>query len=244
VTSSGAQRRGQAFAPIHWSEPQALAARVGAVVNPVVDPVSGEPEFKHTPVRVEPYSVSGYGYLLLPAMPDCEDFAWWARVRLAGGWRVEFAHRERLADAGAWLRRRLGVPDGADTLEYVDPAGGVSRLAWLDDGVLRGFACLSPRPDLPPREWLSSRLGAEPLDAAQRATLLAGRPPVAGADPGPTVCACFGVGRLQILRAIRRQGLTTPEQITRVLKAGGNCGSCVPELRALLAEQAAREVVA
>jgi hypothetical protein len=36
--------------------------------------------------------------------------------------------------------------------------------------------------------------------------------------------------------AIREQGLTTPEAIGAALKAGTNCGSCVPELRQLIAQ--------
>ena len=37
---------------------------MGALVNPVVDSVSGEPEFKHTPARVEPFAVQWYGFIL------------------------------------------------------------------------------------------------------------------------------------------------------------------------------------
>lgn len=53
---------------------------------------------------------------------------------------------------------------------------------------------------------------------------------------GPTVCSCFGVGRNTICDAIRTQGLSSTGEITACLKAGGNCGSCVPELKRLLVE--------
>ncbi|HEY8519284.1 MAG TPA: (2Fe-2S)-binding protein [Gammaproteobacteria bacterium] len=48
--------------------------------------------------------------------------------------------------------------------------------------------------------------------------------------------ACFAVGRKTLLDAIRTQALVTTEQIGRALKAGTHCGSCIPELEALLAE--------
>ena len=32
------------FAPIHWSDANASAARVGALVAPLTDPFSGQPE--------------------------------------------------------------------------------------------------------------------------------------------------------------------------------------------------------
>ena len=60
-------------------------------------------------------------------------------------------------------------------------------------------------------------------------------PGAAGVDPGRTVCACFQVGLNTLVRAIAEQGLTSPQAIGAALKAGTNCGSCVPELRQILA---------
>jgi assimilatory nitrate reductase catalytic subunit len=48
------------------------------------------------------------------------------------------------------------------------------------------------------------------------------------------VCACFGVGRGAIDAAIAG-GCHDLFSIGRRLKAGTNCGSCVPELRRLIA---------
>jgi assimilatory nitrate reductase catalytic subunit len=64
-------------------------------------------------------------------------------------------------------------------------------------------------------------------------------PAAATADPGPVVCACFGVGRNTLCDAISRHKLATAQQIGAQLKAGTNCGSCLPEIRALLASLAA-----
>jgi assimilatory nitrate reductase catalytic subunit len=44
------------------------------------------------------------------------------------------------------------------------------------------------------------------------------------------------VGRNTICDAIRIQKLETVPQVTACLKAGGNCGSCVPEIKKLLVE--------
>ncbi|MCP5307179.1 MAG: (2Fe-2S)-binding protein, partial [Chromatiaceae bacterium] len=74
------------------------------------------------------------------------------------------------------------------------------------------------------------------LDSAQRASLLAGRPGQGQRDQGRIVCACFGVGLNTLTTAIRAQQLTTPQAIGAALKAGTNCGSCVPELRQLIAQ--------
>ncbi|MFO7482793.1 (2Fe-2S)-binding protein, partial [Oceanibaculum nanhaiense] len=93
-------------------------------------------------------------------------------------------------------------------------------------------------------DWLAELFAAAALEPAQRASLLSGRPPHGGEDRGRTVCACFNVGRSTLIRAIRAQDLDTIEAIGLALQAGTNCGSCVPELKSLLAELAADATVA
>jgi assimilatory nitrate reductase catalytic subunit len=53
-------------------------------------------------------------------------------------------------------------------------------------------------------------------------------------DPGRIVCACFGVGLKAIDGAIRDRRLTTAAEIGEALRAGTNCGSCLPELKQIL----------
>src|SRR3569623_2033244 len=50
VLSEG-QRPGQVFVPMHWTAQYAAHGRVDALVNPATDPLSGQPELKHTPVQ-------------------------------------------------------------------------------------------------------------------------------------------------------------------------------------------------
>jgi len=64
--------------------------------------------------------------------------------------------------------------------------------------------------------------------------LLAG---MGGIGAGPAVkivCSCFSVAQEEILAAIQSGGLTSTAQIGARLKAGTNCGSCIPELKKLL----------
>ena len=72
------------------------------------------------------------------------------------------------------------------------------------------------------------------LNRQDRISLLTGSPSKDRPDDGRIVCSCFGVGVNTLAQAIREQGLTTPAAIGDVLKAGTNCGSCIPELRALI----------
>jgi assimilatory nitrate reductase catalytic subunit len=215
-------------------------------VNPAVDPVSGEPEFKHTPVRVEPFGVSWYGFILSRSELALEEAANWTRIQGKDFVRYELAGRNSFADAAGWTRRLLGVRDeDADWIEVEDRHGGMVRAAHLVDGRIEACLFVSQRQDLPgpaspSRNWLAQMFDKDSLSPQDRIGLLSGRARLsgenAGADPGPTVCSCFGVGRNTIRLAVEQHGLRDAAEVTACVKAGGNCGSCVPEIRALLDE--------
>ena len=234
VAHGGGIARGAAFVPIHWNGQTASDARVGALVNPDVDPVSGEPEFKHTPVRIEPFGVAWYGFILSRTELNLAPIAHWTRVRGSGFVRYELAGRAPVTPEMA--RALLGADADADWIEYQDQSEGMLRAALLVDGRLEACLFVARAPSLPARTWLGGLFAAAELGPRERATLLAGRAVQLGPDPGPTVCSCFGVGRNTICAAIRAQDLQTPGQVTACLKAGGNCGSCVPEIKSLLHE--------
>jgi assimilatory nitrate reductase catalytic subunit len=72
------------------------------------------------------------------------------------------------------------------------------------------------------------------LENVDRMNLLAGKAAHDMEDSGETVCACFGVGINTLRKAILQQNLVSVEAIGLALKAGTNCGSCIPELKKLL----------
>jgi assimilatory nitrate reductase catalytic subunit len=237
VRHGGGIPRGSVFVPIHWNGQFSSDARVGALVNPVVDPVSGEPEFKHTPVRVEPFGVSWHGFVLSRGELPAEALTYWTRVQGRQFQRYEFAGREAVSDRAAWARELLGVADPeADWLEYEDRTAGVYHAGYVVNDRLEACVYVSTRPELPSRSWLAGLFGRDRLEDTDRIGLLLGQPMEKGADAGPTVCSCFGVGRNTICDAVRKHDLKTPAEITACVKAGGNCGSCVPELKKLLVE--------
>jgi assimilatory nitrate reductase catalytic subunit len=235
VQHGGGIARGSAFIPIHWNNQNASDARVGALVNPVVDPISGEPEFKHTPVKIDRFPVKWHGFILSREDLNLDSMAYWTRVQGKDFARYELAGRNTIEDFSKWARDVLGVKDDdADWLEYADKREGTYRAVHLVNDRIVQCIFVSPRPDLPARGWLSGLFAKEQLEAADRAAVLAGRPIEKGADTGPTVCSCFGVGRNTICNAIREKDLKSAAEVTACVKAGGNCGSCVPEIKQLL----------
>lgn len=216
---------GHPFAPIHWSGATGSGGRVSALGTGVTDPISGQPASKSALVTVTRFDAAWYGYLLT-ADKVTPDSAYWARARLPGGWQIEMADTVPPADWAIWAQDLLGI--GPASLEVEDRAGGQHRLAFHRQGRLVAALFVSPAPVRLSRDHLAGLLGQDAPD------ILAGRPSADCPDPGPTVCACLNVGRLTILRAVD-QGIDTVEALGTALGAGSNCGSCRPELAALLA---------
>jgi assimilatory nitrate reductase catalytic subunit len=208
---------------------------VGAAVNPVVDGLSGEPEFKHTPARVEPFPVEWYGFLLTRRDLETPDVTWWTRISGVHCTRYELAGREIPQDWSAWGRRLFGAPQSGHEDEYLEleePSEGVYRAAHLVGDRLESCLYVATRADLSGRGPLANLFAVEMLTEVQRMALLTGG--AVTEDVGPIVCSCFGVGRDTIRRVIAEHGLSAPHQISSRLRAGTNCGSCLPEIKALL----------
>ncbi|MGD2076556.1 MAG: molybdopterin-dependent oxidoreductase [Gammaproteobacteria bacterium] len=234
---SDAQRRGSVFVPMHWNNQFASAAVVDALVSAFPDPHSGQPEFKHTPVRVVAYRPVWYGFVLSRHRVDIGDACYWVRSRRRGLWHYELAGETLASDWARQARRMLQADvDGAQWSEMFDSAQRSYRGARLVAGRLDGCVFIGPDHRLPPRDWLIGLFGRDRVDGRDRMRVLAGTPEAGREDGGRTVCSCFGVGRNTLCRAVRELGLKSAEEIGQRLHAGTNCGSCVPELRALLAE--------
>jgi assimilatory nitrate reductase catalytic subunit len=229
------QRPGSLFVPMHWSDSLARCARADALINPATDPVSGQPELKHTPARIETFSAVWHAFLLSRQPVELDDVDYRVMVRGEGYGRYELAGTSHIADWKTWARQHLGS-DG-DWIDFADPTKGRYRGARIANGRLEACLFVAPGPDLPGRAWLGSLFAAARLNAAARHSLLVGRPARGQPDSGATVCACFNVGLNTIVEAIRAQGLVSVEAIGAALQAGTNCGSCLPELARILEEE-------
>lgn len=53
-------------------------------------------------------------------------------------------------------------------------------------------------------------------------------------DEGSLVCSCYGVSEHRIRRIIIENNLTTAEQVTSYVKAGGGCGACLVDVEDIL----------
>ena len=88
---------------------------------------------------------------------------------------------------------------------------------------------------IPKEKMHCSVMGREALEAAinnYRGLESAGE----HMDEGKIICKCFGVTDEKIKRVALENNLHTVEEVTNYTKAGGGCGSCIPQIEDILNE--------
>ncbi|VAW99896.1 Assimilatory nitrate reductase large subunit [hydrothermal vent metagenome] len=229
------QRLGSVFIPMHWNDQFSSKSYCGALINPNVDPISGQPEFKHTPVSITRYQPSWYGFLLSRRKLTVHNSSYWAATRGRGLWRYEIAGQDKPEDWAACARSLLCQhADQVEWVEYFDSAATRYRGARIENGHLESCIFIGPDFNLPERDWLSNLFTKDKLSDVERHSVLTGKPARGQKDAGKIICACFNVGVNSIIDAINNNNIKTVDEIGKLLKAGSNCGSCVPELSSLL----------
>jgi assimilatory nitrate reductase catalytic subunit len=207
VVVSERQQRGMLFAPIHWSEATASAARVGALVAPLTDPFSGQPENKATPASIAPYEYVFRGFALSRRPLELPPQVWWARVAVGGGYGYLLADNADLARWQPWLRSAVA----GDLAEYSDFGGGVYRAAAFAGGAIEACLFVGPAHDAGDWDVAKNLFATGVLSEDQRRMLLSGQSSDGLASAGPIVCACFGVGRATICDTIAAGAGTAAE---------------------------------
>ncbi|MGZ8165867.1 MAG: molybdopterin-dependent oxidoreductase [Methylobacter sp.] len=236
VQITDSQQQGSLFVPMHWTEQLASRGRMGALVNPIVDPVSKQPECKHTPVRIKTYQPVWHGFILSRRELNITESEYLVKIKGEQFYRYELAGETLPENWQDWARKSLWgtTVENSQWQEYQDPGINNYRAAHIIGNYLESVIFIAADINLPERSWLTSLFASAELDKESRKSLLTGLPPLGVPDVGPIVCACFNVGEKTIQTVIRENNLRTPQQVGQYLKAGTNCGSCVPEIKALL----------
>jgi assimilatory nitrate reductase catalytic subunit len=221
--------QGQLFAPMHWTRQRTQKGAINAVTAPITDPVSGQPALKSAAVSAQVYKAKWYGFLACRTEPIAQT-PYASVARTTSGWQVEMASKQ-IPDDWEALAHSISGQSSADLSMHTDLATGAIRIAIMDEGEITALFFASPLPVVVSRPAIIDMIGTQtPALAA-----LAGRSPSDRPDPGATVCACFNVGRNTLLSAVA-QGAGTVTALGEATCAGTNCGSCKPELTALLAQ--------
>ena len=236
------QEKGSVFAPIHWTDQNASAARVDALVAANVDPVSGQPESKSASVQIEAWPAVWFGFALTREKPKEIPAGYWALARTRFGWRIELAGKKAPSDWDAFARALIGVSEvGLEIAQLQDFRSGVRRWLFAQQGRSAGLLFVAREPVSAYRAFLCAEFEKEtPSNASP---LLAACPGASIADCGLMICVCHGVGTKEIADAISLNGAHDLDAVGRLTKAGTGCGSCRPEIQRILKNSIDRALV-
>jgi len=231
-------QQGTVFVPIHWSDQNASNAVVSKLISPGRDAVSGQPEFKNTAVAVAPFNAAWSGLVVTKSYIDGPDVDYWTRMQARGCSVMTMSGLTAPDDWQVFIDKMAGQHD-FEWVSYSDSVKSIHRFAGFLSGQLQMIVFISPHPNLPDLTWIEEQFSDQDTKKTTRLAVLAGRSSGPVIDPGALVCSCFGVGLNQLIKAIVENGAMTVETIGDLIKAGTNCGSCRPEIQAILEKQRA-----
>ncbi|MDY1038308.1 nitrate reductase [Lelliottia sp. CFBP8978] len=231
------QPQGQLFAPMHWNGCFARQGKVNALVEGRCDPHSGQPESKQTAVRITPWQPGWQGELYARTLPELPAFVYWWRKAAAGVEHLTLASDKPLLD---WIMTHCNAHGWQ--LHIARTSERSSVLAWHHGELMLGYWEGTTLPELAHSSVVPA-FSHPPVGLVERHTLLAGRAAGERVEQGRIICSCFGIGETVIREAIA-DGCHSPAALGAKLRCGTNCGSCVPELKGLIAECSAKQKVA
>ena len=117
------------------------------------DPISGQPELKHAPVKLQRYAPAWYGFALSREPLAPAGCSYLVRAEGQGYWRYELAGEQVPVSWSAWSDALLGPRE--ERLEFSDSAGRYRGARVVGDR-LQACVFVATTKALPSRTWLAS----------------------------------------------------------------------------------------
>ena len=223
------------FLPIHWSGFNSSGGLTGALYASHTDPVSGQPEGKSIPVSIDKIDVKYAGLILSRKSVNPKLPIFYSR-RKSNNCFLHSLALEQEPDEG-WTERvaRFLGKEIDELIVYEDATQGVFRSACFVDGKIDIAVFISPGV-LPLEEIEAERWFNANISTDHNQWMSLSPKSIDGSESqGPTVCSCFSIGTKTIEQAVACGKAKSVEDIGELLGAGTNCGSCLPEIRKLVA---------
>ena len=234
---SNSQRPGELFVPMHWSREFSSQGIVNALVHPFLDPHSKQPEFKQTPVRLRSLNPAWVGVAYCRGDIVLDGLLYSNRVAMGNSvWRYDLAGQNTFSQWPSVARGLFSKTGDSAWLEYIDTGSFVYRGAFMDGERVGGCLFMAKRAPTCNSGAINTLFSQEITSNQDRGTILSGGCSSTTQGEGITICACFGVSREKIMTVLAGGQAATVEAVGQRLKAGTNCGSCIPEIRSIIAE--------
>ena len=247
VQASSNIQIGNIFAPIHWTDKFAKSAIVSAVISPTNDPFSGQPESKAVPVKAISLSADAWCTVALSKNlseqfteklnnliknKDTEkQLIYWSRTPLGKDSDHEcyFLAINAEFDPDFLFTAMHSHHTELQSIRFANELTKDRRIALINETHAQLIYYAHENIEkLPSKVWLAEQLEQEIQNSAY--SLIMGEQ----APAEKMICTCFQISESSILRSIEA-GNDTPEALGNELQCGTNCGSCIPELKELIA---------
>ncbi|MGR5062693.1 nitrate reductase [Photobacterium sp. DNB22_13_2] len=238
---------GQVFAPFHWNNCTTSMGKVNTLIAAERDPLSGQPEFKATPVNIEPSPYQSEALLITQdkrAATSMSHQAHWTSQRTHNGHLFRVISQQQPEQLHASLAAHLSnvqssVRGKGQQLINIE-VNNESRYALFQNNHIHSAFIVSADLHHCDYDYLYTLIGRPLSDPLVQALFTGKAPP--GHQNGRLVCACKQVGVRTIEHAIRAKSCCSVKQISDATQAGTGCGSCLPELQLMLEEIYVKQV--
>ncbi len=235
----------QTFIPMHWGGQYMNGLGVNALMPSAYDQRSKQPELKHAAVKLEKLELpwrmtvmrAGASLHLLqmirPLLKQFEYATCGLYGRDPGIMMLRVAHPQA-PDAVLieQIDTLLDMTDDIPMLHYKDAKRGISKRILVEGEQVTGVRLTG---EILAADWLKEVMTQGKLTEALRRWALAplSAPPTGQRSRGKIICNCLDVSENEIIENIQiGADLIT---LQSKLKCGTECGSCVPELKRLVA---------
>jgi len=245
IQSSNEMMPAQTFLPMHWGSQFMQGLGANALMPAEFDASSKQPELKHSAIKLEKLDLPWQ----MTVMRRCDDLTLIASIRktlqhfdfatcgLYGREKsmvvLQAAHATQPQEALiADLDQLLGMVEGAPMLNYDDAKRGIHKRILVEERQVTGVRLIG---EALAADWLKQvMLEGEFTDDLRRWALAPlSTPPTGQKSRGKIICNCLDVSENEIIETC--QAGADLETLKTKLKCGTECGSCVPELKRLVA---------
>ena len=243
ATTSSTLRQSQTYLPMHWGGRFMTGSGVNALMSSVTDPVSRQPELKHTAVRIERLAAKwqlvamrhdGGGGLHASLQPWLDRFDY-ATLTLAG-------RESSVVVLRAWGFAETALPspelldelsvamqlETPHTLAFNDVKRSIAKRALIENDRLLGALLCN---ETIAADWILDLVahGGSTKDLRKWLFAPVAAPPATRNVRGRVICDCHDVSEVEIVAEFAA-GLDLAA-LQNKRQCGTSCGSCLPELR-------------
>ncbi|MCJ8300355.1 MAG: molybdopterin-dependent oxidoreductase, partial [Pseudomonadales bacterium] len=235
---SFSQTRNNLFMPIHWSNSNSRQGTVGQLVTANVDPISGQPAFKHAQVDLQPALVNSEAQLLVHDKLPLDICFYQVEQSVTGGFCYHLASEESpkvLFERLNSLLQKIGM---SSHLKALDNKSQYYRQSYFNDQQPQAAVFVARQKQNLPGGWVNQFFNPA---AGSRGRLQPIAADVEAMQNQQVFCQCFKVP-VKDIKAALEAGHSSVESIRKLTGAGNSCGSCIGDLSLMLSHAARTEV--